>query len=42
MERCVIPIFRHDDMNDPRAIQIIDGLYIGSEEGAMMNYYLID
>ena len=34
MERCIIPIFRHDDINDPRATQIIDGLYLGCNEGA--------
>lgn len=34
MERCVVPIFSYDDINDPRATQIIDGLYLGCDEGA--------
>jgi L-lactate utilization protein LutC len=34
MERCVTPIFSCNDINDPRATQIIEGLYLGDEEGA--------
>ncbi len=34
MERCIVPIFNNNDINDPRATQIIEGLYLGCNEGA--------